>query len=541
MAKRVAPLVALFVLACAPGVPAAPPGSGPADGYERLLALFAEWRAFQKPRVVDGVPDYTPAAMAEQGRRLPELQARLAAIDTAGWPVSRRVDHRLVEAEMNGLDFDLRVLRPWARDPAFYAMVVESQSDTPSREGPTIEGAIELWRHAFPLPPDEASRLRARLQAIPRVLAQARANLVGNARDLWIVGIRTHREQAALLASLAERLRPVQPDLVPDVERAREAEDAFRAWLEEALPSKTGPSGVGRESYDWYLRHVHLVPLTWRDELTLMQRELARSRAHLALEEHRNRALPPLEPAATAEEWQRRVDEGFALYMRFLRQREILTVTDDMEPALRARLGSFVPPGRRDFFSEVDAREPLLLRCHGFHWFDLARMASAPHPSPVRRGPLLYNIWDSRSEGMATAMEEWMMTAGLLDARPRGREVFWIGIAQRAARAIAGLRMQANEWTIEEAVRFAAAETPRGWLRADGDTVWGEQQLYLEQPGYGTSYLTGKALLEDLLAERAEQPGGAFTLKGFMDEVDASGMIPVSLIRWETTGREPKP
>jgi uncharacterized protein (DUF885 family) len=142
---------------------------------------------------------------------------------------------------------------------------------------------------------------------------------------------------------------------------------------------------------------------------------------------------------------------------------------------------------------------------------------------------------------MATAMEEWTMTAGLLDGRPRGREIFWIGIAQRAARAIAGLRMQANEWTIEEAVRFAAAQTPRGWLRADGDTVWGEQQLYLEQPGYGTSYLTGKALLEDLLAERAGQLGSGFTLKGFVDEVNASGMIPVSLIRWETTGREPKP
>jgi hypothetical protein len=541
MAKRLAPLVALLVLPLVPGVPAAPPGSQPADGFDRLLALFAEWRAFQKPRVVDGVPDYTPAAMAEQARRLPELEARLAAIDTAGWPVSRRVDHRLVEAEMNGLDFDHRVLRPWARDPAFYAMVVESQSDTPSREGPTIEGAIELWKHSFPLPSDEASRFRARLQAIPRVLAQARANLVGDARDLWLVGIRAHREQAALLAALAGRLRRVQPDLAPDVERAREAEEAFRAWLEETLPSKRGPSGVGRDGYDWYLRHVHLVPYTWQDEMALVQRELARSRAHLALEEHRNRPLPPLEPAATAEEWQRRADEAFALYMRFLREREVLTVTDDLEPALRARLGSFVPAGRRDFFSEVDAREPLLLRCHGFHWFDLARMEHAPHPSPVRRGPLLYNIWDSRSEGMATAMEEWMMTAGLFEGRPRGREIIWIGIAQRAARAIAGLRMQANEWTIEEAVRFAAGETPRGWLRADGDTVWGEQQLYLEQPGYGTSYLTGKALLEDLLAERAAQLGAGFTLKGFVDEVNASGMIPVSLIRWETTGREPRP
>ena len=29
---------------------------------------------------------------------------------------------------------------------------------------------------------------------------------------------------------------------------------------------------------------------------------------------------------------------------------------DYYEPALRARLGSFVAPERRDFFSEVDAR-----------------------------------------------------------------------------------------------------------------------------------------------------------------------------------------
>ena len=35
-----------------------------ASRYEDLAALFSEWRAFQKPRVVDGVPDYTANAMA---------------------------------------------------------------------------------------------------------------------------------------------------------------------------------------------------------------------------------------------------------------------------------------------------------------------------------------------------------------------------------------------------------------------------------------------------------------------------------------------
>ena len=515
----------------------APGGRAQSAGYPALVQLYAEWRQIQRPPLVEGVPDYSPPALEQQRRRLAKMRERLAAIDPSGLTASERIDAQLVEAEMNGLDFDLRVLRPWSRNPSFYAMAIGSQSDTPLREGPTIEGAIDLWRFTPPLPVAEAEALRLRLQAIPRLLAQARSNLTEDARDLWLVGVRSFRDQAAVLAAFAERIRPHHPDLLPDLERARQAADAFRAWLDETLPAKHGRSGVGRENYDWYVRNVHRVPYTWQDELVLMQRELERSLAQLALEEHRNRSLPPLEPAATAAEWQRRADDAFAFYMRFLREQEILTLEPYLAPALRARLGSFVPPERRDFFSEVDAREPLLLRCHGSHWFDLARMEKEPHPSPIRRVPLLYNIWDSRAEGLATAMEELMLRAGLFAERPRSRELVYVMLAQRAARAIAGLRMHANEWTIEQAVRFACDKTPRGWLRRDGDTVWGEQQLYLEQPGYGTSYLTGKAMIEALLAERAQQLGAGFTLRRFMDEMNASGMIPVSLVREEMAGK----
>ena len=91
---------------------------------------------------------------------------------------------------------------------------------------------------------------------------------------------------------------------------------------------------------------------------------------------------------------------------------------------------------------------------------------------------------------------------------------------------------------MDEAIRSAAGSTPRGWFRPDGDLVVFEQQLYLEQPGYGTSYLSGKSLIEALQAERAMQLGGDFTLKGFMEELFATGMIPVSLSRWEMTGSD---
>jgi uncharacterized protein (DUF885 family) len=74
-------------------------------------------------------------------------------------------------------------------------------------------------------------------------------------------------------------------------------------------------------------------------------------------------------------------------------------------------------------------------------------------------------------------------------------------------------------------------------MRPDLDLLGFEQQLYLRQPGYGTCYLTGKYLLENLMRERARQLGDDFTLKRYFDEVNGAGLIPVSLVRWQLTGQ----
>jgi len=129
------------------------------------------------------------------------------------------------------------------------------------------------------------------------------------------------------------------------------------------------------------------------------------------------------------------------------------------------------------------------------------------------------------------------MHAGLWDDHPRGRELVHILQAQRAARGIGGLMQHANEWTLDEAAEFSSKWVPRGWLPADGGTIIGEQHLYLQQPGYGTSYLTGKIQLEQLLAERAIQLGDQFTIQRFFDEFLDAGIIPIELVRWELTGK----
>jgi hypothetical protein len=269
-----------------------------------------------------------------------------------------------------------------------------------------------------------------------------------------------------------------------------------------------------------------------------MERELARSHALLAMEEQRNAKLPPQVPIASAEEHARKFGPAVSEYMSFLRDRGILEVRDFMDPALRARIGTF-HAGPREFFTEVDYRDPEVMRTHGYHWFDKAWMEKMPQGSPIRRGPLLYNIFNTRTEGHATGWEELMMQAGMFDERPRSRELVYILVAERAARALGELKMHANTASLEEASAFACANTPRGWLRMDGALVRGEQHLYLQQPGYGTSYLIGKIEIEKLLAERKRKDGDSFRMSRFMEEFNSAGLIPASLLRWELTGGLP--
>jgi len=507
-----------------------------ANTYKDLLVLFENWREFETPPLLEGAPDYTAATTARRQQQLKTYQARLMSFDIKNWPVGQQVDWHLVRAEMNGMDFNIRVLKPWVRDPAYYTSVWTEQSDTPAHEGPTHHALVELWTYEFPLNQQAEAKLSAELRAIPPLLKQARDNLTGNARELWIAGIQNLRDQEAALVELAAQSAATGDELQAALENARVATNGFIEWLVAQSPSKTGPSGIGKENYTWQLRNVHLVPLSWEEEVVLLQRELDRAVSMLVLEEHRNRKLPPLVAIASPEEYRLRAEQAVIKFSEFLRNENILPDYDYIEPVLRAHTGGFVPRESRNFFLTVSHYELLALWSHWYHWFDLALMETQPHPSPIRREALLYNIWDSRSEGMSTGFEEMMMHAGLYDDNPRAREVVWIMLAQRAARGLGSLYAQANLFTLQEARDFHVAHTPRGWMRADLDLLGFEQLLYMRQPGYGSSYITGKYLVERLLAEMGRQSDEEIILSDFFGLIDQQGVIPMSLIHWQLTG-----
>ena len=507
-----------------------------AGTYDDLVGLFREWQALEKPALRDGAPDYTQAALERRAAGLENLQARLAALDAATWTREQRIDYELVRAQMNGLDFDLRVLRPWARDPAYYQTVWTEMSDTPEHEGPAHHGLVELWTYSFPLSRADEQKLARELRVVPTLLTQARGNLTGNARDLWLTGIGTMQGQVESLDDLAGKTKAPGAELRRSIADARKATVEFVTWLQAQAPLKTGPSGVGKEAYNWNLRHVHLVPMTWDDEVMLLKRELARAHASLRLEEQRNRGLPQLTAASSPEEWDRRANAAVTKYIEFLRSKQILTVQDYLDPAMRERIGPYSPPETRNFFSIASHYEPITLFAHFQHWFDHAWLKHAPNPSVIRREAWLNNVWDTRAEGTATAMEEIILHAGYYDDNPRAREIVWIMLAQRCARGLASLYAQANLFDLKQAKAFQVEWTPRGWMRPDLDLLGFEQQLYLRQPGYGTSYVTGKYLVDELIKDRSHQLGDAFTLRGFFDEYIAAGMMPVSLIHWQLTG-----
>ena len=522
-----------------------------ADGYSGLVKLFQQWREFEHPVMKNNVPDYSASAMAAKASALRQWRGRLDAIDPKSWTIEQQNDYKLVKAEMNGLDFNLRVLRPWARDPGFYVSVWASRSDVPSREGPTSYPEIKLYEYRYPLDASAQKDLTAKIGMIPAFLAEAKENLKeSNARDLWVYGGEEVRNQSRALASLAAGtlivhtlaehqhadLSGASAELRAAVASARAATDEFIAWLEKLGPTKTGPSGVGKENYTWYQQNVHFSSYTWDEEVVLLRHELERAHASLRLEEHRNRNLPQLEPAADAAAFDKLTHDRLDKFIDFLVKQEIIPDRPYIRPALAEELGQFVPEEQRVFFTRVTHREPMVLFSHDYHWIDLSRMRDEPNPSPIRREILLSNIWDTRAEGFATAFEELLMHAGLYDDNPRAKELVWIALANRAARGLASLYVQSNQFTLEQAGQFHAEWTPRGWANAKDSLTTFEQLLYLRQPGYGTCYITGKMLVDQLIADYAHQQelaGKPFVLRDFMDRFNREGMIPVPLMELE--------
>ncbi len=523
------------------------------SNYGDLAGLFDEFRGFQEStNNNNGVPDYSAAAIREQYRGLKQFQERLAAMETGDWPVWQRVDYHLVRAEMNALEFHHRVLKPWARDPGFYS--IRGGDAGASMNAASLRSALLSLRPPFS--EDEKARYRAALRAIPGIYVQARTNLTEAAADLAELAVRNSAREAETYVRIAAQLEEHHPDLAADALGAGNAVRDYAEWLEATKHEMTAAAGIGKENYSWWMRNVQLSPWGWEENNAIIQREYDRIITFLKLEEHRNRNLPPLEVASNETEFETSLYHALNHVVDFLRDEEIMTIDDWVNPAdytgfetlaeLDERLARegddssdrFLPENT-SIDTKVRQREILPGETHEFigHMLDFQRQERLTR-SPIRSAGRRYNMDSMRTEGWAVALEELLMQAGVLDDRPRkGREMEYLMNASHMSLAIPDMKMHANEINLAEARRLCAEIMPRGWSQEDEGMVWFEMQSNLRNPGgFHSNVVTGKAYFMKLFRERAQKLGDEFVLRDFVDEFLSAGNIPMSLIRWEMTG-----
>ncbi|MEO1251440.1 MAG: DUF885 family protein [Pseudomonadota bacterium] len=493
----------------------------------------AAWNAnFNDPNAPNhGLQDYSKSANKARLKRLRDLRKALNDLNVDDWSQRDQVDFLAVRAQLDAEEFRLRVSRPWARDPGFYV--------------------DQLLRFAFvelPVDGEEKAKLERQLAAASVIVENAKSNLDSVARDYALLAIHNlttadgvghgHPYRAAPPAGvigwyddLRARAAVFQPELVGAVDAAKASIESYLVWLESGLNDFDEAAGVGEAHYDWYLKYAKLMPYRGRELTLIADREWERLMSFYAIAQHRNRALDDLAPADNKEDYERRISETDRHIRAFLKNEDIITIPDYV-----GVLGFNAPfierPQGLNFWEQIQFRDPHPDHLHAVipgHRFDKLVEDNNDHPirSRIRDGV--------RVEGWATYLEEAMLQAGVLEERPQVDELIYLFGIFRAARVPADVGMQFNEMTVQEAVDFMRAKTP--WL--DENVARVDAEIYLRRPpGYGVGYTIGALQMRKLLADYRETMGDAFEMRTFHDDFMAMGRLPISLIRWEMTGRD---
>lgn len=516
-----------------------PTGKG---NYQDLVTLLNEFLEFRDPsgekphqiirdragQPIAAVTDYSPAAIEAQRRKVMEFQARIRDMEVASWSAEQRVDYLAVRSRLNQADFLLRLGRPWARDPGFY-----------------VDQLLRVTFTELPVEGEELEKFLAKLRAIEVIVGEAQKHLEDVAADYADLALHNLGQSDGVGHGYPYRADPpagvvgwyddllkrakIQPALIANIQTARNAVQALETWLASKRPEWTARAGVGEAAFDWYLKHVKLMPWTSAELVVLGQRELDRLWADYALERHRNRDLPELTPAISATDYQQRIDITDRYIRRFLQEQDIISVPGDIG-VLDTNVPWIERPGGRNFWEEIQYRDPSPDHLHAVipgHRFDGIIASRDDHPIRSK----IYSA--GRVEGWATYLEEAMVRAGLFENQPRVRELIQIFGIFRAARVPADVWLQTRKMNVNEAVDFWLPRVPY----LDRNVARVDAEIYLRRPpGYGIGYTIGSLQLQRLLADRKRQLGDSFDLRQFHDKLMDTGRLPLSLVRWEMTG-----
>ena len=269
-------------------------------------------------------PDWSPESVERQRQQVQAFEARwskLLAGDARPWPIDQQVDYRLIGSALARVHWELDVVQGWRRNPHFYVH---------QTLGPVFEALLQ------PPPFDDArvEELVRRAESIPATVAAARTNLAGHA-------VRPFAELAiGALEDIGPRLQTLVRELTPllDPSKARQFDQAmrragdelegFREWLTDRAADMPEATAIGRDAYVDFLRRVALVPLSPEAIAAAGQQEFERAVAFEALEQQRNRHLPPLALPATQADQIAREAAGEQMLRQFCEHHDLLSFPD---------------------------------------------------------------------------------------------------------------------------------------------------------------------------------------------------------------------
>jgi hypothetical protein len=528
--------------------------------FRELARQFFAWRRVQQPAAGDDiprverpsgwVPDWSAEALGDARRQYRQYLDRLDALDTEDWSVPARVDARLLRAAIQRVYWELDVLRAPQRNPLFYV-------------DQTLGSVFELLIISSPMTPERADQILLRLEHIPVTLKQARRNLDRPVRPFAQVTIDTLAGIEERMQRLESGLRGVFPEdrhdrLASVTGKASRALERYAKWLERRLERMQTAFAIGPNAYQWFLTHVALIPHT-PDELLQQGRQAwNRAVAWDALEQNRNRDLPPPPLFADMDEQIAASDLKEREIRAFLESRDLMTVpdwlrhyrskpmpdhlaplsfmgvNDDLTSETRLAEDAYryiVPPAPDlPYFQLSAARDPRPLIIHEGvpgHYYQLA--LSWAQPNPIRRR----YIDSSVNEGIAFYVEEMLLQAGLFDFSPRSREIIHSYARLRALRVEVDIRLAVGDFTIEQAAAYLARAVPMDYATALDEAVF-----FAFNPGQAISYQIGKLQIIEFLADARLDQGEDFSLRAFHDFLMVNGNMPIALQRWEYLGRD---
>lgn len=547
------------------------PGSDDPAAPTELVQLAEEFRDWlSDTRSPDRVPDYGDVDR-EQRRGLAEYRERLDAMadEIRGHPVPVQVDYMVLQIEMNRLQFDLEAVRQVTRNPDFYL------NEAVRRVTRHVGGRYHQGPNHITVPYDGE-----RAQAIIRGLDQT-SEIVAQAPDLLTEAVPEMAEMTIERlddprSSYAEFARVVgqhvperyRGELTEAADRAGQALEEYRDWLVANRDGMTAPWYIGRDAFDWYAQHVYVMP--YDSDQLLMHAEMERNRnwAYLQMERQRNRHLPraggvtdvPSRSAVDNDEFADWKDATDVMTREWILEHDLLEIPDYVGRIRQERsseTAAYIQPfGFMGFPTEQlepgEKRKFVLEPDHHFennYWNTGHRIdpgVNHPHsdiPGHTYEGRVsrattrdLRVGHNTRGDALPFYWEHVQLQMDYPFVRgPLIREWMFGLLIMRAERVEIAVHMAAGTMTPDEVGQYMLDNVP--WMEpyvGIQHEVWRK----FTRPVSVLDYQVASFQVMSLLRERMQQLGDDFDFREFHHDLMATGMIPISLARWEMTGED---